>query len=196
MSSISVKSAVQKATSFHLLEVNMSEEKSIPNYSPYGSEDYIPVNLRPSEHNNRDSSDYLRDVENVVARKVESFEKIADPAVRDYLEYAYAAVRADNQFFCDVLNEYSRLRAALGREHVALVERVQRVESMDRCQFTGADYAQMEAGRAREEAREVALKLDGLADALGIKPEELLARGKAVKEAREKKEKRLHNNPA
>ena len=33
---------------------------------------------------------------------------------------------------------------------------------MDRCQFTGEDYARIEARRAREEAREVALKLDGL----------------------------------
>ena len=59
---------------------------------------------------------------------------------------------------------------------------------MDRCQFTGEDYARIEARRAREEAREVALKLDGLADALGLSGEELLMRGRAVKEAREKKE--------
>jgi hypothetical protein len=106
----------------------MSEEKSIPNYSPYGSHDYVPLNLRPSEHNHRDSSDYDRDAESAVDRKKSAFEKIADPAVKDYLEAVYVIDRADKRFFCDVLNRESSLRAEIGRNFSALAERVRRLE--------------------------------------------------------------------
>ena len=51
--------------------------------------------------------------------------------------------------------------------------------TMDR--LTATDYAQINADRARDEARAVSLKLDGLADILGYTPEELVARGEARK---------------
>ena len=59
---------------------------------------------------------------------------------------------------------------------------------MDR--LTATDYAQINADRARDEARAVSLKLDGLADILGYTPEELVARGKLVNEQREEREKK------
>lgn len=108
----------------------MSEEKSIPNYSPYGSDDYVPLNLRPSDHNYRHASDYKRDVESAVGRKKSAFEKIADPAVKDYLEAVYAIDMADKRFFCDILNKEVSIRAELGRDFSALVERVQRLEEI------------------------------------------------------------------
>lgn len=51
---------------------------------------------------------------------------------------------------------------------------------MDHVQLTSADYAQIDAGKARKETYELSLKIDGLADILGIPSEDIVARGKLV----------------
>jgi len=58
---------------------------------------------------------------------------------------------------------------------------------MDHAQLTTADYAHISANEAAEQARKLSLKLDGLADILGISQDEIIARGKLVKEERERK---------
>lgn len=67
---------------------------------------------------------------------------------------------------------------------------------MDHVQLTTADYAHIQADEARKEAHELSIKIDGLADILGISSEDIIARGelvvaraKLVKEEQERKRK-------
>jgi len=60
---------------------------------------------------------------------------------------------------------------------------------MDHAQLTSADYAQINANNARKEARDLSLKIDGLASILGYTPDDLLQKGKEIREEQERKKK-------
>jgi hypothetical protein len=53
---------------------------------------------------------------------------------------------------------------------------------MDHAQLTTADYAQIDAEKARKEAHELSLKIDALANILGVDPEKLVEHGRLIKE--------------